>query len=633
MPTTLRRLSAALSLAVVASVTVAASPVGADTGPVRLLVTSEASADDGFALAGVPGAERVGPADAATADAATGDAPFGVDVLEVRDHPTAVTVAAALRSRPGVLAVEEDVRLHPQSTAAWGIHNTGQAVQGIPGVRGVDIGAHQARPHATGAGSVVAVIDSGVDLDHPLLHGRFWVNPGESANGRDSDGNGYVDDVHGWDFTRNTPDVSIRNPRDVHATHVAGIIAGGHHADSGFRGVAPDAEVMVLRFVDDDGSGWASNAILALRYAADNGADVVNLSFGGREPSTALRAAIAATGLPVITSAGNEGVSHTTTPIYPAADDIVNQLTVAAVDHAGALASFSSFGRRTVDVAAPGHRIVSTVPGARLASMSGTSMAAPFVAGAVALAVQRSPGASTAELLDAVRRSARPLPGASETVTGAIPRAGGLLAAVGGPVPVCRSSTDVAFADVDAAHTHHRGVGCLVATGVTNGVTPTRFGAELGLTRAQVATLVANALDEAGLRPATPSVGSFDDLEGNVHRDNVEALAAVGIVRGDAGSSAYRPTAVVSRGEFAGVVARAAEHVAGAKARVAGPVFDDIAGSVDRDGITSASALSLVNGRRPGVFDPDADVRRDQAATMLVHLLDRLHHQGFLEAR
>ncbi len=555
-----------------------------------------------------------------------------MQVLEVPDASTAAAIERRLAARDGVVAVERDVRVTLQNGSAWGLDNVGQLINGSPGLRGADSGAALAWPHATGRGTVVAVVDTGVDITHPLLRDRIWRNPGERPDGTDSDGNGYVDDLHGWDFVNGSPQVFHSAAGDAHGTHVAGIVAGRFDPTTGFRGVAPDARIMPLRFIDADGSGWTSDAIAAIRYAAANGADVVNLSFGGPDRSMALRAAMEEARIPVIVAAGNTNLPHERSPVWPAMESLPNQLTVAALDHRGELAPFSASSRRTVHVAAPGAHILSTVPGGRLATASGTSMAAPFVAGIVALAVEASPAAGSAEqLLHAVRQGIRPLRGADQTVTGGIARATGTLAALGTPVPVCATVRPTNFRDVPAAHTHHLGVACLAATGVTAGVSSTRYGAELGLTRAQVATMVVNALRPAGVVPAVPAGGRFGDIAGSVHRDNVEALASVGIVRGVTGTR-YEPERTVTRAEFAAIVARAAEHAAGATLRSVTPVFGDVAGSPERDAIEMAAALSLVSGRSPGVFDPHTSLRRDQAASMLVRLLDRLHQQGLTPA-
>ena len=627
-----------------------AMPAGADDGPVRLLVTYDAEVD-----ARTVDRDLGRFSSASVVDDAVDLAPSPVQVVEVADGASAAGIARRLEQHDHVVAVEPDVRLYIDRSAvgaagttvttalspppAWGLDNTGQLVAGEPGRRGIDIGARQAWPTATGHGVVVAVIDTPLDIDHPLLRDRIWRNPFERRDGTDRDGNGYVDDVHGWNFVDDSPQVSVSPQRDYHATHVAGIIVGQRHDDTGFSGVAPDARVMPLPFIDATGAGWASDAVRAIRYAVDNGADVINTSWAGPQNSWALRTAIASVGVPVVTSAGNTGRSHEREPVFPAAYGLDNQLSVAAVDHTGDLAAYSATSRDTVDLAAPGTAILSTVPDRRLAVESGTSMSAPFVAGAVALTLESAPDATAVEVVEAVRAGVRPLAGAVQTATGGIARAGGAIAAAGEPVPVCRDRLHSQFDDVPAGHTHHRGVACLSALEITRGVTADLYGAAEQLRREQVASLVARTLERAELLPDAPAEPQFDDLDGSVHRDAVERLAAIGVVEAgddadtdaDAAERRFDPGAVVSRGEFAGLVARAAEHAAGAPSRTPAPHFDDIAGSPHRQGIVTAAQMSLVLGHGDGSFGPDADVRRDQAATMLVRLLDRLHQQGLLD--
>ena len=614
----------------------------ADDAGARLLVTYDTPVDAEVV------ATDLGRFSTASVVSAGGDrGPSQVQVVDAADADAAASLADRLSRRDGVVAVEPDTHLYLDVDSnftlagvvtaatslppAWGIENTGRSIDGRAGMSGVDIGVTQAWPQASGRGVVVAVIDSGVDIHHPLLEGAIWRNPDERRDGRDTAGNGYVDDLHGWDFVTDSPQVSVADQQDLHGTHVAGVIAGQPHAETGFTGVAPDAKVMPLRFIDGQGAGWTSDAVRAVEYAVDNGADVINASWGGGEDSTALRTAIASAGVPVVASAGNTGRSHEHTPVYPGSYRLDNLISVAAVDHTGGLASFSATSQRSVDVAAPGTSILSAAPDRQLAVASGTSMATPFVAGALALTMEAAPRRSTTEVVDALKRGVRPLAGAEETVTGGLARVGGALAAAGASVPICPSTPTSAFADVPAGHIHHRGVACLSTLEVTSGISSERYGAEQDLRRDQVASLVANALEQAGVLPSAPRSGTFEDLDGSVHRDSIEALAAIGVVDGTT-RTRFEPRAVVSRGEFAGIVARAADHAAGAKTRTVAPAFSDVAGSPYRDGIASASALSLVSGRGDGTFDPDGDVRRDQAASMLVRLLDRLHQQGMLDA-
>jgi subtilisin family serine protease len=244
------------------------------------------------------------------------------------------------------------------------------------------------RPHI-----VIAVVDSGVDYTHPDLAPNIWSNVDEVAgDGVDNDGNGYVDDVRGWDFDGNDAD-----PQDVygHGTHVAGIAGARGNDGYGIAGVAWSSRIMAVRAGNDFG-GLTDEAIVgAIHYAVDNGADVINMSFGGSESSQAIREAIryaAERDVVLVASAGNSyGISVS----YPAAYPEV--IAVAALDESGKIADFSSLGS-FVDVAAPGANILSTLNG-DWALASGTSMAAPVVAGLAALAKSAHPDFSA----DAIR--------------------------------------------------------------------------------------------------------------------------------------------------------------------------------------------------------------------------------------
>jgi len=251
----------------------------------------------------------------------------------------------------------------------------------------------------TGEGVVVAVVDTGVDSSHRELSSNIWVNPGEiPGNGIDDDGNGFVDDRRGWDFVAGDNDP---NDGNGHGTHVAGTIAA---ANDGFgsTGVAPGATIMPVRVLDSDGAGSIYDVAAGIRYAVDNGADVINLSLGGGYSSTLLSSLIYAgqNGVFVVAAAGNAAGA---TPAYPAAfsAELTHVLSVGAHDSLDAKASFSnSVGASgAVQVAAPGVGIYSTLPDNRYGRSSGTSMAAPHVAGLAALALS----ANTALAPEAVR--------------------------------------------------------------------------------------------------------------------------------------------------------------------------------------------------------------------------------------
>lgn len=264
----------------------------------------------------------------------------------------------------------------------------------------------------TGSSSVkVAVIDTGVDVGHPDLAANIWNNPGEiSGNGIDDDGNGFVDDVRGWDFAYND-----NLPSDIqgHGTHVAGTIAAKGSNGIGVSGVAWSAAIIPVKFLSDSGSGYTSDAIEAVDYATRMGARLSNNSWGGGGYSSSLRSAIqrAATGNSLfIAAAGNDGTNNDYLAHYPSNYDNANILSVAASNSSDSLAYFSNYGLSTVDLAAPGEGILSTYPGARYRTLSGTSMATPHVSGAAVLILAQSPGAGWMELRNRLIDSADRIP-------------------------------------------------------------------------------------------------------------------------------------------------------------------------------------------------------------------------------
>jgi len=270
-----------------------------------------------------------------------------------------------------------------------------------------------------GQGIVVAVIDSGVDYNHPELQNNIWSNNDEIPNnGIDDDGNGYVDDFRGWDFVENDND-----PQDLesHGTHIAGTIASSI-GGGGTVGIAPEAEIMILRVLDNAGVGKVSDGIEAIRYAADNGADVINFSSGGRrfvsEELDAIRYA-ESRGVVFVSAAGNDSLS---TPDFPAATADRVGIAVGSVDLANRFSNFSNqAGPLPLDyVVAPGGDggvedrgdIYSTVPfflgGNSYDFFAGTSMATPHVTGVVALIKEANPSLSVSEIERIIIETANP---------------------------------------------------------------------------------------------------------------------------------------------------------------------------------------------------------------------------------
>ncbi len=241
---------------------------------------------------------------------------------------------------------------------------------------------------------IVAVIDTGVNINHAVFteSQAIWANSAEiPSNNVDDDFNGYVDDVNGWNFNANT---SSPADDDGHGTHVAGIIVGtGLNIFSAPRDQSRIL-VMPLKFLDGNGSGRTSDAIRAIYYAVDNGAKVINCSWGGGSYSRALLDALTYAyeqQVIVVTASGNSATNIDSTPLYPAAYAVPSNVAVAATTDSDNLASFSNYGSAAVAVAAPGYYIYSTYFGNTYTLMSGTSMAAPFVAGIAAYAWREAP--------------------------------------------------------------------------------------------------------------------------------------------------------------------------------------------------------------------------------------------------
>ena len=299
---------------------------------------------------------------------------------------------------------------------------------------------------------VVAIIDTGVDLDHPDLAANIWTNSGEIAgNGIDDDGNGYIDDLHGWDFVNNDGDP---NDDNNHGTHVAGTIAAV--ADSvGVVGVAPNSKVMALKFLDANGSGLTSNAVTALAYAVDNGAQISNNSWGGGGSSSSMSSMLdiaAAANHLFVAAAGNSSNNNDSNPSYPASYSQGNVVAVASNQSDGAPSSFTSYGATSVDVVAPGSGILSSVVGGGYATFSGTSMATPHVAGVAALMLAVNPSISFADikqiLIDTSTSDSRL---ASYAASGGVVNAADAVTAAtgGGPsLSVVPSGTSVTEGDV-----------------------------------------------------------------------------------------------------------------------------------------------------------------------------------------
>ncbi|HET6548298.1 MAG TPA: S8 family serine peptidase [Solirubrobacter sp.] len=303
-----------------------------------------------------------------------------------RPHILAAALAAAAIAASPAAAAPPDALQGEQ----WAF--SPQTVFDLPGAWGV----------SEGAGVVVAVVDSGMRLDHPDLAPNAWTNFAEvPGNGVDDDGNGYVDDVHGVDLTSRSSGQDLHDGLG-HGTHVAGTIAAAANG-RGVVGVAPKARLMTVKVLDDRGAGTTGAVAEGIRYAAANGARIINLSLESGTDDPRVRAAVeaaAAANVLVVCSAGNSGENVDRTPVFPVSIPEPNVVGVAATEPASGrtLPDFSNYGRLTVPLAAPGADVISTSRTGGYEYKSGTSMAAPHVTGVAALMAAAAPSLSAAGL-------------------------------------------------------------------------------------------------------------------------------------------------------------------------------------------------------------------------------------------
>lgn len=270
--------------------------------------------------------------------------------------------------------------------------------------------------HSGSSSVYVGVIDEGIQFDHPDLLGQIWTNPDESAgDGIDNDGDGYIDDMHGWDFANNDNtifDGGIGSTVDAHGTHVSGTI-GAKPNNGGVVGLNWGITIISAKFLGSNG-GTTANAVLAVDYITKlkslKNLNIVatNNSWGGGGYSQALYDAIKRAndaGILFVAAAGNNKSNNDRRASYPSNYDLPNVIAVAAITSTGSLASFSNYGAVTVDLGAPGQGIYSTVPMNSYASYSGTSMATPHVTGACALYAASNPGANVTTIKNAILNS------------------------------------------------------------------------------------------------------------------------------------------------------------------------------------------------------------------------------------
>ncbi len=324
----------------------------------------------------------------------------GLTVLEVPPSQRDA-VMASYAADPDVMYVEQDYTVRVNAIPndgffdlQWGLQNVGQDVLGESGVVGADIAASQAWDIWTGDPTFkIAVIDTGIDYTHVDLAGNVWTNPGEvPGNGIDDDGNGWIDDVHGYDTINDDGD-----PFDDHGhgTHMSGIIGAIGDNGIGIAGVNWKCQIVAIKAFGPDGTASISDIIEAMQYVIDNGLRLSNNSFAGDQFSQAMRDMIEASQSVdhlFIAAVGNQlGRNIDDFPVYPASYNLLNILTVTATTNNDILSFVTNFGPFSVDIGAPGHNILSTLPGDAFAYATGSSMAAAHVTGVAGLLWSRLP--------------------------------------------------------------------------------------------------------------------------------------------------------------------------------------------------------------------------------------------------
>ena len=352
------------------------------------------------------------------------------------------SLLSKLTSLEDILLAEQDAPISlstvPNDTffnAQWALDNSGMYSYYIDTIsilrnsaEDIDLNITEAWNYypetATHKPVVVAIIDTGVDIEHPELAGRIWTNSNEiPANGVDDDANGYIDDYNGWDFYNNDATVvhyltnedgsrsGLAEDSDDHGTLCAGIIAASANNNEGIAGIASNINVQILPLKIHGGvkgSGSVSNAVKAVRYATAMGADICNMSWGTANYSETLQHVMQESDMLFIAAAGNNGHNNNSTPMYPACYALDNLISVAYIDAYGNLASDSNYGTSTVDVAAPGADIYSTVVGG-YSYANGTSMAAPHVTGIAALLYACGDNLYPANIKEIILNNLKPL--------------------------------------------------------------------------------------------------------------------------------------------------------------------------------------------------------------------------------
>ena len=355
----------------------------------------------------------------------------GPELVQIGEGFDLSAIVKSVQGASGVLYAQANSTVQASALAVTPDDPSFGTQWGLDNANNVDIDAPEAWGVTTGLTStIVAVIDSGIDLSNPDLAGKLWTNPGNDY------ALGYANDFHGWNFIANNNDVQD-DEQQGHGTHVSGIIAAAANDAYGVAGVNWNAKIMPLKFLDATGTGSVADAVSAIYFAVNHGARVINASWGGVDGSPALQAAISyanSRNVVFVTAAGNDGTDNDYATNYPASFHLANELSVASVDRFGQLSTYSNYGAATVSIGAPGTDILSDAPSyvspTRLEVLSGTSMSTAFVSGVASLVAGADPSLTASQIVGRLITTAKPLPSlAGKTIAGGMVDAASALAA------------------------------------------------------------------------------------------------------------------------------------------------------------------------------------------------------------
>ncbi len=326
--------------------------------------------------------------------------PNGPELVQLAPWANAAAAVSQLQAEPNVVYSEVDATVHYDSVPAILPNDPFLGQQWALNT----IDAPEAWALSTGSSStIVAVLDTGLDVNNPDFAGRLWTNPTVNSDG-------FLGDLHGYNFVSNNGNIQDDNG---HGTHVTGILAATGNNGVGVAGVDWGTQIMPLKVLDSNGNGSTDAAVSAIYFAVQHGAKVINASWGGDVFSATMLAALNyadQNGVVFVTASGNESSNNDQITTYPASYRTPNELVVAAIDPNGSLANYSNFGPTTVDIAAPGTNVLSTVLDDQYQDYTGTSMSTPFVSGTVALLAGMHPTFTVTQLIDEVKATAKPDP-------------------------------------------------------------------------------------------------------------------------------------------------------------------------------------------------------------------------------